>query len=319
MTPIAPARGLLLCLSDYPVELVAGWVAGSDVEVAVLDRAARPADHGELLARADVVIADAARRLVLDADAIGLLERCRLVVVPAAGIDGSVDETAAAAAGLTVLNTPGYNADAVADWTIGAIIDALRAPTDLRDSGWVASPLGRELGAVTVGLVGHGAIGRAIRRRLTGFGTNVLYTRSSPPSPSDPPGRVSLAELFTRSDVVSLHAPLTPQTAGMIGAEQFAAMPDNSVFINAARGGLVVEADLVAALRAGRPARAVLDVFVTEPLPADHPLRSLDTARLTPHVAAGTRQARQRVRAMVGAAVREAFGLQHPSPRPRLD
>ncbi|WP_051265593.1 NAD(P)-dependent oxidoreductase [Nakamurella lactea] len=300
--------GVLVCLSDYPDELVRQWVPGA-VEVVVAERELPVTAAYSALRRADVVIADAARRLVLDAPAIGQLDRCRLVVVPAVGIEVSLDVTAAGERGLRIVNAAGYNADAVADWTVAAIIDALRRPRDLRETGWVAQPLGRELGSVTVGLVGHGAIGRAVERRLNGFGTTVLHTTSRPPADGTDPGWVSLPELFAASDVVSLHAPLTPATAGMVDAPLLASMPADSILINTARGALVVEPDLVAALRIGRPATAVLDVFAEEPLPADHPLRELDSVRLTPHVAAGTWQARERVRGIVAGHLRVAFGI----------
>lgn len=300
---------MLVCLSDYPAELVRQWVCGAEIEVVVADRDLPVSALHAALRRADVVIADAARNLVLDAPAISLLDRCRLVVVPAVGIEGSLDVTAARDRGLRIVNAPGYNADAVADWTLAAMIDALRRPRDLRETGWVAAPLGRELGAVTVGLVGHGAIGQAVERRLRGFGTSVLHTTSRPPADGADPGWVSLPELFAASDVVSLHAPLTPATVGLVDAPLLASMPTDSVLINTARGGLVVESDLVAALRLGRPATAVLDVFVDEPLPAEHPLRELDSVRLTPHVAAGTLQARERVRGIVRGHLRTSFGI----------
>lgn len=303
------SAGLVVCLSDYPAELVGGWLTGADVEVVVTDRDTPLRALHSVLRRADVVIADAARRLFLDPAAIQLLDNCRLLIVPAVGIEGSLDVAAAGARGLSIVNAPGYNADAVADWTVGAIIDALRRPADLRTTGWVGQPLGRELGAVTVGLLGHGAIGKAVERRLQGFGGRVLHTTSRPPAAGQERDWVPVPELFSRCEVVSLHAPLTAATAGLVNARLLASMPDDSVLINTARGGLVVEPDLVAALRAGRPGYAVLDVFADEPLPADHPLRELDSVRLTAHVAAGTRQARERVRAVVADQLRGAFGI----------
>jgi D-3-phosphoglycerate dehydrogenase len=311
------SAGLVVCLSDYPAELVSGWLTGADVEVVVADRDIPLRALHSVLRRADVVIADAARRLVLDRAAIQLLDNCRLVIVPAVGIEGSLDVAAAGARRLSIVNAPGYNADAVADWTVGAIIGALRRPADLRTTGWVGRPLGRELGAVTVGLLGHGAIGKAVERRLNGFGGTVLHTTSRPAAGRDQ-GWVALPDLFSSCDVVSLHAPLTPATAGLVDARRLSTMPDDSVLINTARGGLVVESDLVAALRAGRPSYAVLDVFADEPLPADHPLRELDSVLLTPHIAAGTRQARERVRTVVADQLRRAFGIADNVPQPIL-
>jgi len=143
-----------------------------------------------------------------------------------------------------------------------------------------------------------------VRRRLAGFGTTVLVTDERELTDPDVE-QTSLDDLLQRSDVVTLHAPLLPSTQHMIGADRLARMREHSVLVNAARGGLVDETALASALAKGRPAVAVLDVFETEPLPAESPLYGLENVVLSPHVAAGTQQARQRVRAMVGDAVRE--------------
>ena len=300
----------LLCLSDYPRELVQGWVAGLDVEVLVADRSAHIGDLTEDLRRADVVIGDAARRFRLDAAAIAELHRCRLIMHPAVGLDGVLDTGAAAAQGIRVQNAPGYNAEAVADWALMAMLlllrDAVAAEQALRADGWARLPLGRELGALTVGIVGYGAIGRAVHQRLRGFGAAVLVSDPRP-VPGSVALQVELDELLQRSDVVTLHAPLTQATEHLLDATKFAAMRDGSVLVNAARGGLIVEEDLAAALRVGRPRGAALDVFASEPLPDGSPLRELDNVYLSPHAAAGTQQARERVRALVGETVRSAF------------
>ena len=297
----------LLCLSDYPRELVQSWVAGLDVEVLIAARTAEIGDLTEELRRADVVIGDAARRFPLDAAAIAGLDRCRLIMHPAVGLDGVLDTDAAAARGIRVQNAPGYNAAAVADWALMTMLmllrDAVAAERALRTDGWARLPLGRELGALTVGIVGYGAIGRAVHQRLPGFGATVLISDPRP-APEVGSAQVELTELLRRSDVVTLHAPLTAGTRHLLDADRLALMPVGSVLVNAARGELVDETALAAALAAGRPQAAALDVFATEPLPADSPLRTAPNLYLTPHVAAGTEQARARVRALVGAEVR---------------
>lgn len=174
----------------------------------------------------------------------------------------------------------------------------------MRAQGWHRRPLGRELGAVTVGIVGYGAIGRGVRRRLAGFGSTVLVTDERDVFDADV-GQTSLDDLLQRADVVTLHAPLLPSTRHMLTVERLASMREGSVLVNAARGGLVDEAALATALTNGRPAVAVLDVFENEPLPESSPLYGLENVVLSPHVAAGTEQARHRVRALVGDAVRE--------------
>lgn len=306
---------IVVCLSDYPADLVAEWAAAADtrrpVEVILARRDQQLDDLTDDLSRADVVIGDAARRFTLSAAVIDSMTRCRDLIQPSVGLDGVLDLDAARARGLRVTNAPGYNADAVADWTVMAMLitvrDAVRADEGLRAEGWPQPPLGRELGAVTVGLVGHGATARAVHRRLRGFGTRVLCHTPHPTSDPGDPEFVELDTLLSNSDVVSLHAPLTEQTRGMIDATRLARMPRGSVLVNTARGALVDEDALVSALAEGHLAAAALDVFSTEPLPSDSPLRRMDRVFLSPHLAAGTQQARVRVRQVVAEALRRAL------------
>lgn len=148
----------------------------------------------------------------------------------------------------------------------------------------------------TVGLVGFGRIGQAVARGVLAFGSDVLVHRRSAAALGEEwaglPVRTTpdLDEVFAASDVVSLHCPLTPGTRGMVDARRLGLMREHSVFVNTSRGGLVVEADLVEALRAGRPAAAGLDVFEQEPVSPDNPLFALPNVVVTPHTAAGTRQ-----------------------------
>jgi D-3-phosphoglycerate dehydrogenase len=299
---------VLVCLSDYPRDLLEGWVEGTDTEVVSVPAGGDLTAMLPDLARADLVIGDAARRFPLTGQVLAQMSRCRLVFHPAVGLDGVIDLDAARERGIEVRSAPGYNADAVADWAVMAMLlglrEAVAADRDMRTQGWHRRALGRELGAVTVGIVGYGAIGRGVRHRLAGFGSTVLVTDEREVSDPDVE-QTSLDDLLRRADVVTLHAPLLPSTQHMIDAERLARMREHSVLVNAARGGLVDESALASALAKGRPAVAVLDVFETEPLPADSPLYGLENAVLSPHVAAGTQQARQRVRAMVGDAVRE--------------
>ncbi|WP_147918848.1 NAD(P)-dependent oxidoreductase [Ruania zhangjianzhongii] len=301
----------LLCLSDYPEELVQSWVAGLDVEVVIAARSAAITDLTEELRRAEVVIGDAARQFPLDAAAIAELHRCRLIMHPAVGLDGVIDPDAAAARGIRVRSAPGYNAEAVADWVVMAMLmllrEAVAAEQALRTDGWSRRPLGRELGALTVGIVGYGAIGRAVHQRLRGFGTEVLISDPRPAADTDA-AQVELDELLRGSDVVTLHAPLTTSTRHLLDAGRLAQLRPGSVLVNAARGELVDERALATALAAGRPQAAALDVFTAEPLATDSPLRSLPNVYLSPHVAAGTEQARARVRALVGEVVRAELG-----------
>ncbi|MBL8702151.1 MAG: 2-hydroxyacid dehydrogenase [Alphaproteobacteria bacterium] len=206
-----------------------------------------------------------------------------------------IDTAAAARHGVTVAITSGANAETIAEHALMLMLAVLRrvvvADRALRAGRWSPADLrpicGRLVGK-TVGLVGFGNIGRALARLLTGFAAPVLYARPSgavAPSLAWGATHVPLAELLARSDVVSLHCPGGARNRHMIGAAQLAAMKPGAVLINVARGELVVEADLVDALRGGRLSGAGLDVFAEEPLRPDSPLRALDSVVLTPHSA----------------------------------
>jgi phosphoglycerate dehydrogenase-like enzyme len=161
---------------------------------------------------------------------------------------------------------------------------------------WTYRTVSTGLHGSTVGLVGFGRIGQAVARAVLAFGSDVLVHRRSGAALGEEwaglpvRGTDDLDELFAASDLVSLHCPLLPENRGMVDARRLALMRKHSVFVNTARGGLVVEADLVEALRAGRPAAAGLDVFEQEPVSRDNPLFSLPNVVVTPHCGAGTRQ-----------------------------
>jgi D-3-phosphoglycerate dehydrogenase / 2-oxoglutarate reductase len=202
---------------------------------------------------------------VLDA-----LPRCRLVVRYGVGVD-NVDVEAAAARGVWVANVPDYGRDEVADHTLALALAVLRGVVALdrsvREGHWdleAARPL-RRLSALTYGVVGCGAIGTAMAGRAAGLGMRVLgydvpRVRSAPPIE-----RVPLDELLSSSDVVSLHAALTPATRHLLGAEALRRMRPSAFLVNTARGGLVDAAALLAALDAGELAGAALDVLEGEP------------------------------------------------------
>jgi phosphoglycerate dehydrogenase-like enzyme len=170
------------------------------------------------------------------------------------------------------------------------------ADPELRHGRWHANslrPVSMELAGKTIGYVGMGRIGQAAAERFSGFRTRGLY---SDPNVRLSPGReaalnlqpASLDRILEEAEVVTLHLPLTAETRNLIGPDELARMKPNSILINTARGGIVNEAALVEALKAGRPGAAGIDVFETEPLPADHPLTTLPNTVLTPHIAAGT-------------------------------
>jgi D-3-phosphoglycerate dehydrogenase len=164
-----------------------------------------------------------------------------------------------------------------------------------------------ELAGRTAGLVGLGSVGRALRWRLEGLGMTVVAH-----DPYSEEAKLSLDELLERSDVVSMHAPVTPETAGMIGAKQFAAMREGALFLNTARAQLHDTDALVEALTAGPLAGAGLDHFVGEHLPTDHPLVGMDNVILTPHIGGATWDTESRQASMVADDLGRLLGGGRP-------
>jgi D-3-phosphoglycerate dehydrogenase len=223
-----------------------------------------------------------------------LFELPLLAVGSCRGDPTNVDVAAATKAGIPVLRAPGRNADAVAELTLALLFACTRgvvdADADVRageiyKDGTIPYQRFRafELAGQTAGLIGLGAVGRATRWRLRGLGLEVLAY-----DPYAPEVTVSLEELLDRSDVISMHAPVTPETTGMIGPDQFAAMRNGAVFINTARSALHNTDALVDALRSGKVGAAGLDHFEGETLATDHPLTEFRSVVLTPHIGGAT-------------------------------
>ncbi len=240
----------------------------------------------------------------------------------------NVDLAAADRCGVAVAQAPGRNAAAAAEYAIGLMLAALRriplADSELRAGRWrgdfyAYDEAGVELDGATVGLVGYGAIGRIVARVLRAFGATVLvadpYTDRAT-AYTDGVRLVELDELVRTSSVISLHARLTEETRGIVGAAEIAAMPEGTVLVNTARGGLLDDDTLPDALRSGRLGGVALDVYDTEPPPPDWPLYSAPNVVATPHLAGATRQtARRAARIVAGEVGRFLRGerLAHPS------
>jgi len=251
-----------------------------------------PANSRELVARiagADAVInIRASTRFT--ADVLAGCPQLRLISIWGTGTD-HVDLDAAKTRGIAVTNTPSVSAVAVAEHTLSLIFAVARQTVNVdravRGGEWPRA-MGQQLHGKTLGVIGTGAIGREVARLAGGIGMNVISWSFNQ---RGDPARVTLDDLFRRADVVSVHVRQSPETLGLIGAEHFAMMKPGAIFINTARGGIVVEQDLVDTLQRQRIAGAGLDVFETEPLPSDSPLRLVPNVVLTPHAAGITREA----------------------------
>ena len=263
-----------------------------------LTHAAQP-DEAHLMAiirEADFAITG---QVAVDAAVLQSATRLRLLHKWGVGID-NIDVAAARALGIAVARTTGSNALAVAEFSIGLMLSALRCMAyghhQLKQGHWhgpgkLPAPT-MLLTGKTVGLVGFGAIGRNVARLLQGFGCPVLYAKPHRLPLEEEAAltvrHAALDDLLAQADIVSLHCPLTDETTGLIDREALRRMKRTAVLINVARGGVVVEADLVDALRDRVIMAAAMDVFSVEPLPPDSPLLHLDTLVLTPHLAAVT-------------------------------
>ncbi len=247
---------------------------------------------------ADLVIADKRHKHRIPRQVLEQMRRCLLIQIPAVGYD-TIDHRAAAELRIAVANASGYNRDAVADWTIMAILNLVRGGASgdrgMRDGGWPKfDMLGHELGALTVGIVGFGNVGSALATRLLAFGSRVLYTDIVEKSFVGVE-RVPFDDLLERADVVSVHVPLDQETHHLIDAAALKRMRKGAFLINASRGPVVDENALIEALQAGQISGAGLDVFEIEPTPVDNPLRSMQNVFFSPHVGGYTVETEARV------------------------
>jgi len=220
-----------------------------------------------------------------------------------------VDGLAAAARGLPLCQVPEYATASVAQAVFALLLELTNRTgshnTGVHQGRWSHAedfcywdgPL-RELAGQTLGVVGMGRIGAAVARIAQAFGMEVLIHRRTPG-----PGTIDLASLLARSDVVSLHCPLTAETRQLINAERLALMKPTALLLNTGRGALINETDLAAALHQGRLGGAGLDVLTLEPPPATNPLLHAPNCVITPHIAWATKAARQRLIAEVAANV----------------
>ncbi|NJD88001.1 MAG: hydroxyacid dehydrogenase [Betaproteobacteria bacterium] len=251
--------------------------------------------------------------------ALAAARRLRVVGRLGVGLD-NIDLATCAERGIEVIPATGANAESVAEYVLAMAMVLLRGAAYLSTAAvaagrWPRQMLsqGREVSGKTIGLVGFGSIGRVTARKVAAMGMRVVAF--DPVVPADSPAWAELGvaplpldELLARSDVVSLHLPLTDSTRGLIGEARLARMKAGAILINSARGGIVDEAALARALSSGRLGGAALDVFDREPLAADSVLAQAPNLILTPHVAGVTLESNERVSGIIAERVASFLG-----------
>ncbi len=275
-----------------------------------------PAEVRERLQGYQAVILN---KVVLDRSTLNSVaaKEIKLIAVAATGTD-NVDLEGARAHGIRICNVPGYATQSVAQFTIALILELAtrvgRYAELVRAGAWQKSRIYTlhdfptlELSGKKLGIVGYGNIGRAVAEMARGFGMEVLISVRPGSKGPVPPGRLPLNDLLTRSDIVTLHCPLTPQTRNLIDNRALTLMKPTSFLINTARGALVDADALIVALREGRLAGAAMDVLPQEPPPANQPVikaaQELKNLLVTPHCAWTAREARQRLLDEVAANI----------------
>ncbi len=266
------------------VEIERGLLAGIDAELTVATGGVD--DVLEVAADADAILNT---YLPWDADAIGRLEKCRIIARYGIGFD-NVDLGAASNAGIVVTNVPDYSVEEVATHALALILATLRkvvgADGSIRSGTWGVDnfrPI-RRLSTLTVGLLGYGRIARKIAAPLEALGARIIaHDPYLEPGPGLPP-LLGLSEVLAEADIVSLHLPLTDETRGFINTERIAEMKPGAILVNTSRGPLVDLASLAEALVDGKLSGAGLDVFDIEPLDASR-IEGIPNLIATPHMA----------------------------------
>jgi D-3-phosphoglycerate dehydrogenase / 2-oxoglutarate reductase len=304
-------------VATRPVVLLAEKLApsavamlGNDVEIRHVDGTDRPA-FLTAIADADALLVRSATKV--DAEALAASTRLKVVARAGVGLD-NVDVPAATARGVMVVNAPTSNIVSAAEHAVALLLAAARhipaADASLRAGKWARSALtGVEINGKVAGIVGLGKIGQLVAQRLAAFGVELIaYDPYVAPARAAQLGieLVSLDELLQRAELISIHLPKTPETLGLIGAEELAITKPGVIIVNAARGGLVDEAALADALRSGQVAAAGIDVYATEPT-TDSPLFGLPNTVVTPHLGASTTEAQDKAGTAVARSVRLAL------------
>jgi phosphoglycerate dehydrogenase-like enzyme len=325
---VPPAPWRVLSLIPLPVDFVRGLLGEGEWDLVV------PADRShqamiDAAPGAEVLLGEWGRRLRIGEDLLAAAPTLAFVQQPAAGAD-FIDLPVFAQHGIPVANTGSANTVAVAEWCLLAALALLRGTVDadraIRNGDWPQlDPPVRELAGLQVAILGMGLIGVAAAERFAALGARVSYW-SRTRRPDLPYEYRTLDELLRGAEVLVGVLPSAPETRGLLDADAFALLPAGALVINAGRGDLIDEQALAEGLRSGRVGGAALDVFATEPLPADAELRAAPRLLLAPHHAGATRQAQRRIfhnvaanlqRVRLGEPVRDVVNGAHPQVRRR--
>lgn len=308
MLALAPLESgvLTLLFGDLPITLLIPQERTADAALA-------------LAGGADLMLGDWSGALAITSDLIAASPRLSFVQQPSVGVD-AIDVAACTAAGIPVANAGSANAVSVAEWCVGATLASLRSMAhgdrEVRAGRWpqleLAQRGGGELAGRRVGIVGMGQIARECATRYVALGCDVAHWSRTPRDAAAAGGApwLPFEDLLARSDVLVVLIALASETRNLIGADQLALLPPGAFVINAARGGIVDEAALLAAITSGALAGGALDVYATEPLPAVSALRDEGRLLLSPHSAGATRESQGRlIRGVVDNLRRATSGV----------
>ena len=287
------------------------WIDFAKTELVMLETDSPEEDICRAVADATIIFAGPGRPPITRA-IIEAAPRLKLIQMPGTGYN-EVDLQAANDQGVYVATTKGANSSAVAEHAVTFMLALLKkaliahegtSSGDWPQMGIIMREKTWELGSRTVGLLGLGAIGRKVAEILRGFGSNVIYHVRNRLSEGEERALgvefAELGELLSRSDVVSLHVPLTPETQGMIGRDEIAKMKPRAILINTSRGGLVDEEAVLDAIKKKRLGGAGFDVFQSEPLPPVNAFAGVENVILSPHIGGGTMEGIQNMTLFAG-------------------
>lgn len=306
------AKKKILVLSPLPKAAIEAFlstrVTGNELEdiYVVTYEGSSKEELIEAVSDAHVIIGDYTNNIAMDAEVIRSAEQCTLIQQPSTGFQ-HIDVDEAAKKGIPVANIAGANTLAVAEHTIMLMLGCLKKLTlsheKTKRGEWAQDEMEIhgvfELFGKTVGIIGAGLIGKEVAKRAKPFGPHMIYYDVNRLSKEEEEELGvtyrPLDDLIAESDVITIHAPLTPQTENMISADRITAMKTNAIIINASRGAIVDEAALARALKEGRIRGAGLDVFSQEPISPKNPILDAPNTILTPHIAGATNESRMRI------------------------